>query len=784
MIGIKFLGTHGSVGINSHTTCIQLTDNTLIDAGSIMSSLGEKAKYINNIFLTHSHLDHIMGCSFLLDNFYMKREKPLIIYGLPETLQAVKENIFNHSIWPDFSKFNLKNSSTASLEFVEIEVGKRYKIENDIFLTPIEANHTIPCCGYIIEKNSNAILFSGDTYKNKKLWDYINTHSNVKTLIIDVSFPDNLSLIAQKSKHFYPKALKEDLVNLHRNNFNIYINHIKPSYEDEVIEDLSHIGITKQQVLNDGEIILYESGKKIENHQDLEDKIFRLNNIGASISAKENIDDFLKTIITEAKNITGADGGTIYLVDEDKLKFKIVQTDSLGINEVINNADTKWPSIPLYAEDKKLNKEMVAALCATTGEIFNIADVYKTDKFFFEGTKKFDSLNGYRSKSMLVLPLKNHENKIIGVLQLINKTNFLNDKVIEFDKNDEDTILSLASQAAISITNTQLITGLENLLEAFLKSVIYAIGEKSPHTAGHIDRMTQLSMMVSKAINKDKTTYKQKNFNKDELKQINIAALVHDIGKLTTPEHIINKSTKLEKIYDRLELILLKIKLIQNEFKILLLENKIDKEQYNDEIEKLENYAIFIEKSNNGSEWFSDKDAQKIEKIKKVTYIFGEKKYNILSDDEAYSLSIQKGTITKKERELINNHAIVSVDILNRLPFPEKYKEVPQIAGNHHEKINGKGYPKGLKGDEISFEARILAITDIFEALTASDRPYKEANSLSISMKILHAMAKDNSLDKGLVKFFYESGLYLEYAKKFLSKESIDKVDIDFSDLG
>lgn len=784
MIGIKFLGTHGSVGVNSHTTCIQLTDNTLIDAGNIMSSLGEKAKDINNIFLTHSHLDHIMGCSFLLDNFYTEREKSLKIYGLPETLEAVKKHIFNNSIWPDFSNFNLKNNPTASLEFVEIEIGRKYKIENNIFLTPIEANHTVPCCGYIIEKNSDAILFSGDTYKNKKLWDYINTHKNIKTLIIDVSFPNSLASIAQKSKHFYPKALQEDLSNLNRKNLNIYVNHIKPSYKDEVIEDLSHIGINKQQILGDGEIILYESGKKIENHHDLEDKIFRLNHIGASLSSKENTDDFLKTIITEAKNITGADGGTIYLAKNDKLKFKIIQTDSLGIDEVINGDDARWPNIPLYTDNKKPNQEMVAALCATTGQIYNIPDVYKTDEFVFDGTKKFDILNSYRSKSMLVLPLKNHENKIIGVLQLINKTNFLNGKVIGFDKNDEDTVLSLASQAAIAITNSQLIIGLENLLEAFLESVVYAIGEKSPHTAGHIKRMTQLSMMITEAINRDKNTYKDKNFNKDELKQIKIAALVHDIGKLTTPEHIINKSTKLEKIYDRLELILLKIKLIQNEFKFLLLENKIDEKRYNDEIEKLDNYAIFIEKSNNGSEWFSDKDAQKIEEIKNETYIFGEKKYNILSDDEAYSLSIQKGTITKKEREIINNHATVSVDILNRLPFPEKYKEVPQIAGNHHEKINGKGYPKGLKGDEISFEARILAITDIFEALTASDRPYKEANSLSVSMKILHDMAKDDHLDKGLVKFFYESGLYLEYAKKHLAQGERDKVNIDFSDLG
>ena len=213
MKGIKFLGAQGSVGVDSSTTCIQITEHTLIDAGNIISSLGEEAKNIDNIFLTHSHLDHIIDCSFLLDNLYTERKKPLKLYGLPETIEALKAHIFNNIVWPDFSKFNIKNSSMPSLEFVEIKLNEKYKIEDGIYLTPIEAVHTVPCCGYIIEKGENAILFSADTYKNKKLWKVINKNDKIKTLVIDVSFSNSNANIASKSKHLCPRFLKEELLN-------------------------------------------------------------------------------------------------------------------------------------------------------------------------------------------------------------------------------------------------------------------------------------------------------------------------------------------------------------------------------------------------------------------------------------------------------------------------------------------------------------------------------------------------------------------------------------------
>lgn len=783
MTGIRILGAHGSVSDQSHTTCIQVTKHTLIDAGNILHALGEKAQFINNIFLSHAHLDHIIDSAFLMDNFFATRDTPLNIYGLPETIHMIQTHIFNNAIWPDFSSFFLPNSSTKSVNFIEIEPNKEYHIEDNISLTPILSNHTVPCCGYIITKEENAIYFSGDTYKNENIWKIIDKNKKIKSLIIDVSFPSALQKIAKESRHLTPQDLYEEHNTLKRRDCKIYINHLKPPYKEKIIEELVALGYKQESILDDGAIITFEEQKVCYQNESIENKIKKLNNIGISLSAEENLDTLLELIVKEAKSLTNADGGTLYLLNNDSLKFTVVQTDSLHIQMGGTSGAITWPSLPLYLENKEPNTKMVAVMCALEGKTINIPDVYEANGFSFDGTKKFDASTSYRSKSMLVIPLRDHEQKIIGVLQLLNKQNFLENTIDVFNQEDEDITLSLASQAAIAITNVGLIQGLEELLEAFLKSIIFAISKKSPYTASHIRRMVHLSVSLAKAVDKDTTVYKEKSFSKEELKQMNFAALMHDIGKLATPEHILDKRTKLETIFDRVEIILARIQLIQKEFEISLLKDEITQEEFEKESKKLNEYSKIIQKSNEGSEFFSDEEVKLIQDIEKQTYTFSSQQYKILTPDEAYNLCVQKGTLTKEQREIINKHAKISVDILEKLPFPEKYKEVPQISGNHHEKLNGKGYPKGLKEENITFEARILAIADIFEALTASDRPYKKANSLSFAMKILYFMAKDGELDKNLVKFFYDSKLYLEYAKKFLPKSSIDEVSVSFEDL-
>jgi len=227
----------------------------------------------------------------------------------------------------------------------------------------------------------------------------------------------------------------------------------------------------------------------------------------------------------------------------------------------------------------------------------------------------------------------------------------------------------------------------------------------------------------------------------------------------------------------------MRIEVIKKALHVALLEGKITSNERDEKVATLNEYLTLIQVSNKGAEFMGDDKVALIQKIASEPYSIDGVGYTIITENEAYNLSVQKGTLTTEEREIINHHAKISVDILNKLPFPKKYKEIPQMSGNHHEKINGKGYPQGLKGDEISFEARILAIADVFEALTASDRPYKDANPLSFAMKILYFMAKDDDLDRQMVKFFYDSGLYLEYANALLPKSSIDEVTVDFSTL-
>ena len=783
MVGIKILGAQGNRAEKSNTTCIQVSKNTLIDAGNIIQGLGEDAQYINNIFLSHSHLDHIIDSAFLIDNFFAKRKNPLKIYALPKTLESLKKHLFNWEIWPDFSTINLPKTKTPSIKFIPIEFNKEYKIEDDITLVPIASVHSVPTCGYLIRAKEGSILFSGDTFKNPDLWSLINTDKDIKALLIDVSFPNKQAQVAIDSKHLTTQFLQEDMKLLKRDDLSLYINHIKPFYKKEIAKELLEIGIKEDSILNDGEIISFESGKIIQRKTSDEDTINKLLKIGTALSAENNLNNLLEMIVEEAKSLTNADGGTLYLVENNELHFTVVQTDSLDIKMGGTHGQITWSALPLCLGNETKNKNMVAVLCALENRVINIPDVYEAVGFAFDGTKKFDESTGYKSKSMLVIPLINHEKTVIGVLQLINKKCTLSKETKAFTKEDENITSSLASQAAVALTNVILIDGLENLLESFLKSIIYAMGKKSSHTAGHIKRMVKLSVMMAQKISDDEGVYKDKKYSEEEIKMINIAALMHDIGKLTTPEQIVDKSRKLETIFDRIEIVETRVELIKSALEVAFYKQKITKEYLENEIKTLDDDLDFMKKINVGSEFLPNEDVQRVENIQKKNYTIDEKTYIIITQNEAYNLSVQKGTITKEERDIINDHAKVSVDILKKLPFPKKYESIPEISGNHHEKINGKGYPAGLKGDEISFEARILAIADIFEALTASDRPYKKANPLSSAMKILYFMAKDDDIDRDLVKFFYHSGLYLEYAKKLLPKSSIDEVTVDFDSL-
>lgn len=795
---IKILGAQGSRTQDAHTTCIQVGKHTLIDAGNIMQALGEEALHINQLFISHSHLDHIFDSAFLIDNFFAKRTKSLEIYALPETIHALKTHFFNNTIWPDFSTIYLPHSTTPAITYQEISLYERYCVEDGITLTPIPSNHTVACCGYLIEKEEKGILFTSDTFCNDALWEFINQTPSIQALIIDVSLPNELEAIAIESKHLTPYFLKQELQKCTSNTIKLYINHLKPFYEHDVHQQLSHLGIQDYTILKENDTIAFQDGGHTAARKSMADKerIKKLNDIGIALSAASDLNELLRMIVSEAKMLTRADGGTLYIVKEDALHFKIIHTDSLNIHLEEDETNTTWHPLPLFHPNGKPNTALVATTCALERRTINISDIYEAQGFSFEGTRQFDANTGYRSVSMLVIPLTNHENDVIGVLQLINKQDALSKAIVPFNAEDEALALSLASQAAIAMTNTVLIQGLETLLESFLKSIIVAMSKKSPHTAGHIKRMVKLSTLFARTIHEDTQTFKDKSFGLHALKQINFAALMHDIGKLATPESIIEKATKLHTIFDRIELVEQRIISLKNALHVKMLQEHLElspqgsvhalnesKKCYQATLNEIDGYWDLIVKSNSGRIPLCEEEVALLQHISTLFWEINGVRYCILNEDETYHLSVLTGTLTAKERDVINLHAKHSVDILQKLPFPKKYQEIPHISGNHHEKLNGTGYPQGLREEAISFEARILAIADVFEALTANDRPYKEGMSLSAAMNILHEMAVLHELDASLVKFFYTSGVYLEYAKQFLPASAIDDVTADFSTL-
>ena len=777
---IRILGSSGTKTAKSGMTSIQISPSAVIDAGNIIVGMGDKIGDIEHIFLTHSHMDHIQDIPFILDLLYERQEKTLNVYGLPETIESVEKMIFNDKIFPDFSQIKLLRSNHNALTFHRIDMDFRCTIDN-VEIRPFPTSHTVPSCGYIIKKGEYSIMFTSDTGPNREMWEILNSDCTITALITEVSFPNECEKLAMTSKHYTPSMLARDLKELKRDDLRIFLMHLKPLYREKIVSELKELNLLKNGgVLSDGSVVGFQPDSPFGRIPTLTERFDKLLKTAIALSTEHDHDRLNELVLDTAVSLTSSDGGTLYLYDEESktLKFEVLKNISLNIELGGTRGKVDWPPVSLYDDRGDENHSLVAAHCALTKQLINIEDVYNSDGIFdFKNTREYDRHSGYRSKSMLVVPLTDHENNLIGVIQLLNKTNPFG-KTVAFDKSDEKVLTALGSQAAVSINNQKLISDLETLFESFLDTINVALDEKSPYTAGHIGRMVEITLMLANAISEDDKYFPDIHYDKEDLKTIKLAAMMHDIGKITTPVAVMDKATKLQTIFDRIDL-------IKTRFELYACENgcrdyNLDKYDTKS-CDTLKDDIKFIENSNRGTEYFDDSKVERIHNIASRKLQLDDKETNLLTADEVKNLTIRKGTLTDEEREIINNHAAVSLKMLNSIKFPKKYSRVPEIAGSHHEKINGKGYPRGLKGDEISFEARILAVADIFEALTASDRPYKPSKKLSESMKILWFMAKDEDIDRRICRFFYESGLYREYAEKHLPPENIDEVDLDFS---
>ncbi|MGI9143710.1 MAG: HD domain-containing phosphohydrolase [Fluviibacter sp.] len=503
---------------------------------------------------------------------------------------------------------------------------------------------------------------------------------------------------------------------------------------------------------------------------------------GSALSSEKDIDSLMERIITTAMALTHADGGTLYRVSEDgHLAFSILCNQSLNIHMGgKSGAPVSIPPLPLY-KDGIPDHSSVVCHAIHTAQTVNIADAYAADQFDFSGTRATDARLGYRSQSFLTVPLKNHETEIIGVLQLINAQDPVTGDIIPFKPTATRIVEALASQAAVSLTNRLLINQLAVLFESFIGLINHAIDDKSPYTSGHCGRVPELTMMMADAVNRcDIGPLRHFTMTEADRYELKIAGLLHDCGKITTPIHVVDKGTKLETLFDRIQLIDLREAIVARDLEIAHLKGKLDAKALALALDQLRDDCQFLRTSNKGTEFMAPEAAQRVLDVAQKYHWqdhHGET-LSFLSDDEIHNLTISSGTLTAEERKIINRHIDVPIAMLEKLPWPNHLKNVVEYAGGHHERMDGKGYPKGLTRDQMSVQARCMAIADVFEALTARDRPYKAGKTLSESLTNIVRMNLDQHLDPDLFDIFIWDRVYEEYARKFLNPEQIDKVDV------
>jgi len=520
-------------------------------------------------------------------------------------------------------------------------------------------------------------------------------------------------------------------------------------------------------------------------HGELLKRIRRLNEIGVTLSAEKDRDKLLEGILLGAKELTHADGGTIYIVGDDHcLHFEIVRTTSLQLawGGTTGNA-VKLPAIPLYDEEGCPDKRTVAAYAALTGETVNISDAYTAEGFDFTGTRRFDTQMGYRSRSFLTVPLKNHEGEVIGVLQLINAQDPTTARIKAFSDDDQHLVESLASQAAIAMTNHHLIDSLNAMLESFIRAIADAIDAKSPYTGNHCRRVPVLTDLLVDAINTtDEGPLKDVTFSQSDRYELQMAAWLHDCGKVTTPIHVVDKSTRLETVFDKIHLIDTRFEVLRRDAEIkclrkklqLLQEGTVDRlttcdDELQETLRVLADEQQFLRRCNQCTDIV---DHEKEERIKNISWRCFETnegvREQLLSDNDVRDVSVGQGTLTTGEREVVNSHVGATINILKNLTYPAHLKNIPEIAGKHHERVDGRGYPQGLTKEQMSVQARMLAIADIFEALTSGERPYKKAIPLSKALKILNDIKDDGHIDPDIFDVFVKKKVYEKYAEKYL----------------
>lgn len=473
----------------------------------------------------------------------------------------------------------------------------------------------------------------------------------------------------------------------------------------------------------------------------------KIMDIGIRLSTERNRNRLLMTILDKGMEITNCDASTLYLYENDRLTFKFMKTLSKGINRGLNGEVINLPPVPMKEEN-------VCSYAAIHREVVNIPDVYASSRFDFSGPRQYDSLTGYRTQSQLVVPLANNENELIGVLQLINAMDE-DGSVTAFGEEYEIIIRALGAIAAIELTNLSYVEALKAQIYSFVEALTTALEERTPYNALHTRNVEKYASLLADYITKlHKEGKCDSTFDPAGKEQLMLAALIHDIGKMVVPLSIMNKATRLdariEKVDDR-------FKLLKVLYEVDLLRGRITPEEYEAVSRDLESELIFIHEMD-VIDHVSDEDCEHIRQLAEKQYVSEDGEVLVyLTKKEAECLSIRSGTLTVQERKEMENHVVMTSKILEKVQFYKGFSMVPKWVGAHHEYLDGSGYPNGLKGDELDLETRLLTVVDIYDALVATDRPYKQPISRQGAIQILKDMAQRGKVDLQLVEWLDEA---------------------------
>ncbi len=576
----------------------------------------------------------------------------------------------------------------------------------------------------------------------------------------------------------------------------------------------------------------------------MQSAISRFVEIARALSAEKDMDQVLEMIVSEAQSITGADGGAIGLVSDDEKSFSyvLVRNDKSDVHFGGTSGDV----VPLAAilldkeTDQTASLERLVIQSGQTRAITGSSDAaYELGA----NTCELHQTEGYHCSSLLMIPLLNRQKEVIGILHLVNARDSASGDIIAFPEHKISYVQALSSNAALALDNNRLIRAQKELFDSFVRLIAGAIDTKSPYTGGHCQRVPIIAGLLADAASlSEEKALKEFYLSEDEKYELFVASWLHDCGKVTTPEYVVDKATKLETIYNRIHEIRTRFEVLWRDVDIAyykaLADTPGEKEALQQERErqqqKLQKDFSFIAATNVGGEFMSPDKVERLQEIGKqlwqrnfddriglsgdesarrdlskaetfpVTetlladkqdHIFqrldggnpyGDNPWKIVmpvpefnyNQGELYNLSIAKGTLTEEERYKINDHIVQTIEMLNKLPFPKEIRRVPNWAGNHHEKLDGTGYPRSLKAEQLSIPERIMAVADIFEALTAADRPYNVPKSLSKCIQIMSFMRNDGHICPDLFALLLSSGIYKEYAKKYMKPEQIDEVDV------